>query len=111
MYFLLPVQVGTNSNGPWSLLTDFKWQKVLGKGAFGQVHLCENKHTHEQRAIKLILPKGGEFSDDFKRDIQETELQQKLASCPHIARIYSWGTFSGAERASPNVTSRSRLVD
>ena len=79
-----------------SLLTDYTWVKVLGSGSFGRVHLCENRHTGERRAIKLLLPQGGEFSDAFKLDVQETELQQKLASCKFIAPIFSWGTFAGA---------------
>ena len=83
-----------------SLLTDYKWVRLLGKGGFGRVHQCENRYAGEQRAIKLLLPEGGEFGDLFKQDVQETELQQKLASSEYIAKIYGWGTFAGKLRAN-----------
>ena len=36
----------------------------------------------------------GEFSDEFRRAVVETELQQKLHS-EFIASVHSWGTFDG----------------
>ena len=37
----------------------------------------------------------GEFSDEFKSAVVETELQQKLGVSEFIASVFSWGTFDG----------------
>jgi len=80
-----------------SLLTDYVWVRMLGVGAFGRAHLCTNRFSGERIVIKLMMPDSkGEFSDEFKLAVVETELQQKLGNSEFIASIYSWGTFGGA---------------
>ena len=38
----------------------------------------------------------GEYSDEFKQAVVETELQQKLSASQFVASVFSWGTFAGA---------------
>ena len=58
--------------------------------------LPRNRHSGDQRVIKLMMPHSkGEHSDEFKLAVVETELQQKLGASEYIASIYSWGTFDG----------------
>ena len=78
-----------------SLLTDYEHVELLGEGSFGRVHLCRNRHNGKRRAIKLVMPAGGEQSNEFAQSVKETELQQKLASSEFVASVFSWGTIDG----------------
>ena len=59
-----------------------------------------NRHSGKLHVIKFMMPDSkGEFSNEFKLAVVETELQQKLGISEFVASIYSWGTFDGAIRA------------
>ena len=77
-----------------TLLTDFAWKGRLGQGAFGRVHLCENRYNRELRAIKMVMPKGSEDSTKFSEALSETRLHQKVANSDYVATIFSWETIT-----------------
>ena len=83
-----------------TLLTDYRFVRKLGAGGFGQVSLCSNRHSYgrhskdEQKAIKVVMPAGGEHSKAFLDAQKETELQQRVAvseTSEYIAKIFAWG--------------------
>ena len=79
-----------------TLLTDYRFERVLGAGSFGQVSLCSNRHSESQSAIKMVMPKGGENSVDFRKAQSETELQQRGSTCEYITKIFAWGIVNSA---------------
>ena len=74
-----------------TLLTDYRFEEVLGAGGFGQVSLCSNRHSARQSAIKIVMPNGGENSDAFRAAQSETEFQQRGSTCEYITKIFAWG--------------------
>ncbi|KAI0067576.1 kinase-like protein [Artomyces pyxidatus] len=74
-------------------LTDFIFQRTLGTGSFGRVHLVRSKHNLRFYAVK-VLPK-----DKIVRSKQVDHTnneQQMLLSVQHPFIINLWGSFQDA---------------
>ena len=77
-----------------SSITDLRFVKKLGRGAFGEVVLVQHKKTSELLAmkcgflkdstVKRLLGEGGD------KKATEFELQQKVQSSPYTTNILSW---------------------
>ena len=79
----------TESKGKYSL-TDFHFQRTLGTGSFGRVHLVRSIHNNRYYAIKvlkkvqIVRMKQVEHTNDERRML-------KLVEHPFLIRM--WGTF------------------
>ncbi len=82
-------QKSSNSKGKYSL-TDFHFQRTLGTGSFGRVHLVRSVHNGRYYAIKVLKKaqvvkmKQVEHTNDERRML-------KLVEHPFLIRM--WGTF------------------
>jgi serine/threonine-protein kinase len=64
--------------------------REIGRGSFGIVYLADDAHTHEQRAIKVLLPWAARNEQLRHRLRREARLAGSLNG-PHAVRIYEAG--------------------
>ena len=75
-------------------LTDFSFQRTLGTGSFGRVHLVQSKHNQRFYAVKVLKKaqvvkmKQIEHTNDERRMLQQVK---------HAFLITLWGTFQDAK--------------
>lgn len=75
-------------------LTDFNFQRTLGTGSFGRVHLVQSKHNLRFYAVKVLKKaqvvkmKQVEHTNDERRMLQRVK---------HPFLITLWGTFQDAK--------------
>ena len=68
-------------------MNNYKFGKLLGKGAFGEVRACMNKTTKIWHAIKIIDKQNMRESSTIRSLMaQEFEIL-KQTEHPHIARV------------------------
>ena len=70
---------------------DYVWQKTLGQGGFGQVHLVKHRYTGELFALKIVradaLKPGA-----LERASREVSVQKQAAQAsPYVANVHVWG--------------------
>jgi calcium-dependent protein kinase len=65
-------------------------KKVIGEGSYGSVVKCQNKDTHQWRALKAINKKLVKNAEQFKEEMAI----MKLLDHPNIVRLYE--TFEDA---------------
>lgn len=71
-------------------LEDFKFQRTLGTGSFGRVHLVQSKHNQRFYAVK-VLKKAQVIK---MKQVEHTNDERKmLAFVKHPFLITLWGTF------------------
>ena len=68
---------------PNNIVEKYKLGKILGKGTFGVVRLCENIQTKEKFALKTILKAK---VSDIKRLKSEIEIMNEVDH-PHIIKL------------------------
>ncbi|KAF2719475.1 camp-dependent protein kinase A [Polychaeton citri CBS 116435] len=75
-------------------LNDFQFNRTLGTGSFGRVHLVQSKHNQRFYAIKVLKKaqvvkmKQVEHTNDERRMLQR---------CKHPFLITLWGTFQDSK--------------
>lgn len=75
-------------------LTDFNFQRTLGTGSFGRVHLVQSKHNQRFYAVKVLKKaqvvkmKQVEHTNDERRMLQR---------CRHPFLITLWGTWQDSK--------------
>lgn len=75
-------------------LTDFSFQRTLGTGSFGRVHLAQSKHNQRFYAVKVLKKqqvvkmKQVEHTNDERRMLQR---------CRHPFLITLWGTWQDSK--------------
>ena len=75
-------------------LNDFAFQRTLGTGSFGRVHLVQSKHNQRYYAVKVLKKqqvvkmKQVEHTNDERRMLQR---------CKHPFLITLWGTFTDSK--------------
>ena len=75
-------------------LTDFNFQRTLGTGSFGRVHLAQSKHNQRFYAVKVLKKaqvvkmKQVEHTNDERRMLQR---------CRHPFLITLWGTWQDSK--------------
>jgi hypothetical protein len=75
-------------------LTDFNFQRTLGTGSFGRVHLVQSKHNQRYYAVKVLKKaqvlkmKQVEHTNDERRMLQR---------CRHPFLITLWGTWQDSK--------------
>ncbi|KAK3722134.1 cAMP-dependent protein kinase catalytic subunit [Vermiconidia calcicola] len=75
-------------------LTDFNFQRTLGTGSFGRVHLVQSKHNSRFYAVKVLKKaqvvkmKQVEHTNDERRMLQR---------CRHPFLITLWGTWQDSK--------------
>eukprot|EP00921_Rhytidocystis_pertsovi_P007479 GHVQ01012437.1.p1 GENE.GHVQ01012437.1~~GHVQ01012437.1.p1 ORF type:complete len:202 (-),score=22.91 GHVQ01012437.1:290-895(-) len=67
----------------------YKGQKVLGKGAFGEVILCKDKVTGQESAVKVISKKQVKQKTDTESLLKEVLLLKELDH-PNIMKLYEF---------------------
>ena len=84
-----PVPQMRQTKGKYTL-TDFAFQRTLGTGSFGRVHLVQSKHNQRFYAVKVLKKaqvvkmKQIEHTNDERRMLQQVK---------HAFLITLWGTF------------------
>merc|ERR1719453_2787481 len=74
-----------------SPLTDLVWKKKLGQGAFGQVHLVENRHNNDRQAVKLVRVLEGKM----QFAVQEMHHQSRASKASEfVVNMFTWGQIS-----------------
>ena len=74
--------------------TDFNFQRTLGTGSFGRVHLVQSKHNQRYYAVKVLKKqqvvkmKQVEHTNDERRMLQR---------CRHPFLITLWGTWQDSK--------------
>ena len=77
-----------------TLLEDYVFKKKIGSGSFSQVNLCDNRHSgcqDQRRAVKIVVPEGGEHGQHFKDAQTEIALQQRVSTSDYVLKIFAWG--------------------
>jgi hypothetical protein len=75
-------------------MTDFNFQRTLGTGSFGRVHLVQSKHNQRYYAVKVLKKaqvvkmKQVEHTNDERRMLQR---------CRHPFLITLWGTWQDSK--------------
>ena len=75
-------------------LQDFNFQRTLGTGSFGRVHLVQSKHNQRFYAVKVLKKqqvvkmKQVEHTNDERRMLQRVK---------HPFLITLWGTFQDSK--------------
>ena len=75
-------------------LTDFNFQRTLGTGSFGRVHLVQSHHNQRYYAIKvlkkaqIVKMKQIEHTNDERKMLQQVK---------HAFLITLWGTFQDSK--------------
>lgn len=75
-------------------LKDFAFQRTLGTGSFGRVHLVQSKHNQRFYAIK-VLKKAQVVK--MKQVEHTNDERRMLAKVKHPFLITLWGTFSDSK--------------
>lgn len=75
-------------------LTDFSFQRTLGTGSFGRVHLVQSKHNQRYYAIK-VLKKGQVVK--MKQVEHTNDERTMLSRVKHPFLITLWGTFQDSK--------------
>ena len=96
----LGIQTGKATSNPMRetkgkyTLTDFNFQRTLGTGSFGRVHLAQSKHNQRFYAVKVLKKaqvvkmKQVEHTNDERRMLQR---------CRHPFLITLWGTWQDSK--------------
>lgn len=75
-------------------LTDFTFQRTLGTGSFGRVHLAQSKHNQRYYAVK-VLKKAQVVK---MKQVEHTNDERKmLQRCRHPFLITLWGTWADSK--------------
>ena len=75
-------------------LGDFNFQRTLGTGSFGRVHLVQSKHNQRFYAVK-VLKKAQVVK---MKQVEHTNDERKmLQRCRHPFLITLWGTWQDAK--------------
>ncbi|KAJ8610070.1 hypothetical protein MRB53_038797 [Persea americana] len=89
-----PVQRDSKATKGKYSLTDFNFQRTLGTGSFGRVHLVQSKHNQRFYAVK-VLKKAQVVK---MKQVEHTNDERKmLAEVKHPFLITLWGTFSDSK--------------
>lgn len=78
------------------VLSDFVPIKVLGQGAYGKVHLVQDKHTKKLFAqkqlkkptIEIHQPEGNAHTNHVKRTILERRILTNITHHPNIVKLF-----------------------
>ena len=71
-------------------LSGFRFKKILGRGAMGQVYLAEQISLRRLVAVKLIASEASENTKIRLRFVRELRVQMRL-SHPHLVRVIDAG--------------------
>ena len=70
---------------------DYVWQRSLGKGGYGQVHLVKHRDTGEFFALKIVRVDAS-TPGALERAKREVEVQKRAAQAsPYVAKVHAWG--------------------
>ena len=89
-----PVQRDAKATKGKYALGDFNFQRTLGTGSFGRVHLVQSKHNQRFYAVK-VLKKAQVVK--MKQVEHTNDERRMLARVKHPFLITLWGTFSDSK--------------
>jgi len=75
-------------------LTDFKFERTLGTGSFGRVHLVQSKHNQRYYAIKVLKKAQVVKMKQIEHTNDERKMLQRVK---HPFLITLWGTFQDSK--------------
>lgn len=76
------------------VLTDFKFERTLGTGSFGRVHLVQSKHNQRYYAVKVLKKQQVVKMKQIEHTNDERKMLQRVK---HPFLITLWGTFQDAK--------------
>ncbi len=75
-------------------LTDFNFERTLGTGSFGRVHLVQSKHNQRYYAVKVLKKQQVVKMKQIEHTNDERKMLQRVK---HPFLITLWGTFQDAK--------------
>lgn len=75
-------------------LTDFNFQRTLGTGSFGRVHLVQSKHNTRYYAVKVLKKQQVVKMKQVEHTNDERSMLQR---CRHPFLITLWGTWQDSK--------------
>nr|ATD14371.1 calcium-dependent protein kinase 1 [Besnoitia besnoiti] len=72
-----------------AIFSDYKGQRVLGKGSFGEVILCKDKITGQECAVKVISKRQVKQKTDKESLLREVQLLKQLDH-PNIMKLFEF---------------------
>jgi calcium-dependent protein kinase len=60
-----------------NIFNDYTIEKILGTGAYGEVHLCHHIKTNMKRAVKIIYKKNTD-KNEIQKLIKEVEILKEM---------------------------------
>lgn len=75
-------------------LTDFNFERTLGTGSFGRVHLVQSKHNQRYYAVKVLKKQQVVKMKQIEHTNDERRMLQRVK---HPFLITLWGTFQDAK--------------
>ena len=75
-------------------LTDFNFQRTLGTGSFGRVHLAQSKHNQRYYAVKVLKKQQVVKMKQVEHTNDERKMLQR---CRHPFLITLWGTWQDSK--------------
>jgi protein kinase A len=75
-------------------LTDFSFERTLGTGSFGRVHLVQSKHNQRYYAVKVLKKQQVVKMKQIEHTNDERKMLQRVK---HPFVITLWGTFQDAK--------------
>ena len=77
------MQITEKPRTPFTKLSNFKFRKELGRGAFGRVLLAEAKTDGKLYALKIITKKNMRSSDKRQAKAERDILHAMTLKAPH----------------------------
>lgn len=75
-------------------LTDFTFERTLGTGSFGRVHLVQSKHNQRYYAVKVLKKQQVVKMKQIEHTNDERKMLQRVK---HPFLITLWGTFQDSK--------------
>ncbi len=75
-------------------LTDFNFERTLGTGSFGRVHLVQSKHNQRYYAVKVLKKQQVVKMKQIEHTNDERKMLQRVK---HPFLITLWGTFQDSK--------------